>query len=41
MDAADKDLTEIEAIMIDVVVQASMANTHFIVSSRPGPSGVT
>uniref|UniRef100_M1DCH4 Polyprotein protein n=1 Tax=Solanum tuberosum TaxID=4113 RepID=M1DCH4_SOLTU len=41
VDAADEDLTETEAIMIDAAVQTSMANTHFVVSSGAGPSGVT
>ncbi|KAG5586044.1 hypothetical protein H5410_046478 [Solanum commersonii] len=41
VDAVDEDLTEIEASMIDVTIQASMANTHFVVSSGVGPSGVT
>ena len=39
--AADEDLTETEAIMIDATVQASLANTLFVVSSRAGSSGVT
>ncbi|KAG5606287.1 hypothetical protein H5410_027779 [Solanum commersonii] len=41
VDAADEDLIETEITMIDVAVQASMANTLFAVSSGVGPSGVT
>ncbi|KAG5580510.1 hypothetical protein H5410_051137 [Solanum commersonii] len=39
MDTADKDLTEIEAIMIDAAIKASIINTHFVVSTGVSPSG--
>jgi len=41
MEVVDKDLTEIEAIMIDAVVMAFMADTPFAIFSRASPSDVT